>query len=79
MSKNPFGQEGCRVNGYFFCQRADTEVNFTTDMSTAFMDMISNQFENQGIKIINRSKAIDFSHKINVFQIGTRVSKTYEL
>jgi len=48
-------------------------------MSTAFMDMISNQFENQGIKIINRSKAIDFSHKINVFQIGTRVSKTYEL
>lgn len=42
LSLNPFGQDGCRVNGYFYCKRTDTELNFTTDMSTAFMDLISN-------------------------------------
>lgn len=79
LTKILFGEEGCRVYGYFYCKRTGVEVNFTTDIQTAFMDLISNQFENQGIKVVNRNKMIDFSHKINLFQIGVKVSKLTSL
>ena len=36
-------------------------------MSTMFLDLITNSFEEQGMHVINKKEPIDFSHTINNF------------